>query len=90
MTAEGLDVSWKPIEERAPGLGFGFSWPWPFPGEIPLEKGLEKLGFAWILSSEMSLFNGLRANSGGGVFAFPSPREALAEAAGRRRRQGRN
>jgi hypothetical protein len=24
--------------------------------------GLEKLGFPWILSSEMSLFNGLREN----------------------------
>jgi hypothetical protein len=33
----------------------------PFDGEKREKRGLEKLGFPWILSSEMSLFNGLRA-----------------------------
>jgi hypothetical protein len=32
----------------------------PFGGENPRFWGLEKLGFPWILSSQSSLFNGLR------------------------------
>jgi hypothetical protein len=37
-----------------------FPWSGPFGGENPSFWGLEKLGFPWILSSESSLFNGLR------------------------------
>ena len=40
---------------------FGFSWARAFCFGNPRFQGLEKLGFPWILSSEMSLFNGLRA-----------------------------
>jgi hypothetical protein len=38
----------------------GFLGRWPFGRENPRLQGLEKLGFPWILSSESSLFNGLR------------------------------
>ena len=42
----------------------------------PLGTGLEKLGFPWILSSEMSLFNGLRANFAETFIRAPyAPRE---------------
>jgi hypothetical protein len=34
---------------------------------------LEKLGFPWILSSEMSLFNGLRGIFGEKIFVRPFP-----------------
>jgi hypothetical protein len=38
----------------------GFLGCWPFGRENPRLRGLEKLGFPWILSSETRLFNGLR------------------------------
>ena len=45
----------------------------------PYFLGLDSLGFPWILSSEMSLFNGLRANSAKKKFASaPSPRKGFA------------
>jgi hypothetical protein len=45
-----------------------------FGGEKRQKWGLEKLGFPWILSFEMSLFNGLRAVFGKSFFcAVPGP-----------------
>jgi hypothetical protein len=38
---------------------FGFSWLVAFWLRIPRFRGLEKLGFPWIISSESSLINGL-------------------------------
>ena len=45
------------VEKRA---RFGFSWAAAISRRKPPFRGLEKLGFPWILSCEMSLFNGLR------------------------------
>jgi hypothetical protein len=42
--------------------GFGLSWRPAIGGGTGSNQGLEKLGFPWILSSESSLFNGLRAH----------------------------
>jgi hypothetical protein len=53
-------------------LGFGFPWPGRFPGISTPRAGLEKLGFPWILSSEMSLFNGLRENFVQKFFSTPN------------------
>ena len=50
---------------------FGFPWPGPIRPGSASRAGLEKLGFPWIPSSEMSLFKWLR-----GIFAqifFPRP-----------------
>jgi hypothetical protein len=47
-----------------------------------LIQGLEKLGFPWILSSEMSLFNGLRRILGGENFSAPLAHEAGRNRAG--------
>src|SRR5579863_8104985 len=38
----------------------------------PSNQGLEKLGFPWILSSEISLFNRLREIIGAEIFSAPS------------------
>ena len=43
--------------------------------------GLEKLGFPWILSSEMSLFNGLRAMFAMRIFEPPRSRGDVCAAA---------
>jgi hypothetical protein len=48
-------------------LGRGRFWV-----EKPCQEGLEKLGFPWILSSESSLFNGLRGIKRGNFFLSPS------------------
>ena len=56
----GLDrlIGGRDVQSGRPSLGFlGSS---TFCRENPSFWGLEKLGFPWILSSEMSLFNGLR------------------------------
>jgi len=44
-------------------------------------QGLEKLGFPWILSSEMSLFNGLRAMFAMRIFEPPRSRGEVRAAA---------
>ena len=49
-------------------------------------EGLEKLGFPWILSSELSLFNGLRAKCVAGFFVFVSCASRAAPAGPRRLR----
>ena len=51
-------------------VGLGFLGRWPFDRETPL-RGLEKLGFPWILSSETSLFKGLHGIFAGRNFARP-------------------
>ena len=51
-----------PLKGRSGRLGFLGGW--PFGCENPSLRGLEKLGFPWILSSETSLFNALH-----GIFA---------------------
>jgi hypothetical protein len=57
---------------RAPVGAFGFSWNVAFDRETQGFQLLEKLGFPWILSSEMSLFNGLHAIFAEKKFHAPS------------------
>jgi hypothetical protein len=55
----------------------------PFRGRKPSQEGLEKLGFPWILSSELSLFKGLHGNFSGIIFGGVSPRNGGLVADGR-------
>jgi hypothetical protein len=55
---------------------FGFSWPWLFYGENPDSKLLDYLGFPWILSSELRLFNGLHGIFERNFFLALSPSAA--------------
>ena len=63
----------------------GFLGSEPFRFGIPRLRGLEKLGFPWILSSESSLFNGLRGISCIKFFtgAFPGVESGARESRGR-------
>ena len=45
---------------------------WPFPCENPRFWVLDFLGFPWILSSESSLFNGLRGKTAENIFGAPA------------------
>jgi hypothetical protein len=68
----------------------GFLGPWLFRFENPRFRGLDFLGFPWILSSESRLINGLRGINRGKIFhavffswAFAAPEEkAAGEACG--------
>jgi hypothetical protein len=55
-------------------LRLDFLGGWPFPCENPRFWVLDFLGFPWILSSESSLFNGLRGKSAENIFWRPRPR----------------
>src|SRR4029077_7334414 len=49
------------------------SLPWPFRYEAPRSRGLDFLGFPWILSSESRLFNGLHGIERGKFFLAVLP-----------------
>jgi hypothetical protein len=50
-----------------------------FKGWMGQNKGLEKLGFPWILSCETSFFNGLHGIFAGKNFSRPLPQAAAPE-----------
>jgi hypothetical protein len=50
---------------------FGFSWSVPISLRKPFLRGLDFLGFPWILSSETNDINGLRGIFGGIFFLGP-------------------
>ena len=64
---------------------FGFSWPLVVSLRRPRLRGLDFLGFPWILSSESRLFNGLRGLKRGQVYRvlFPGVSSAGTGACGR-------
>jgi len=66
----------RSFRQPAPAGQLGFSWRWPLSGEDP---GRER----WILSSESSLFNGLRSIEAGTVFLGPRRRARADGAAAR-------
>jgi hypothetical protein len=61
-----VEADWRPV--------WVFLVPGPIGRESPCLWALEKLGFPWILSSESSLFNGLRGIFAGRNFSRPFAR----------------
>jgi hypothetical protein len=77
----GSAPSQRPARGRAVAR-LDFLGSWPIGRESPCLWALEKLGFPWILSSESSLFNGLRGIFAGINFSRPFARDGLSAETG--------